>query len=72
MSNYGSSMQYTVGTAIERAREQGHLVELLLEGHWVSGRVVASDGHRRVDYRLVTLADRAIDALGPQVAMLWT
>jgi hypothetical protein len=44
MGNYQSSMQYTIGTAIDRAHEQGHLVELLLEGHWVSGYVVASDG----------------------------
>jgi vacuolar-type H+-ATPase subunit E/Vma4 len=33
--------------------------------------VVARDGHRRVDYRLVTLADRAVDALGADVATLW-
>jgi vacuolar-type H+-ATPase subunit E/Vma4 len=34
--------------------------------------VMASDERRRVDYRLVTLADRAVDALGADVAMLWT
>jgi vacuolar-type H+-ATPase subunit E/Vma4 len=34
--------------------------------------VVATDGHRRVDYRLVALADRALDALGAEVATLWT
>jgi vacuolar-type H+-ATPase subunit E/Vma4 len=34
--------------------------------------VVASDGRRRVDYRLVTLADRAIEALGPEAGTLWT
>ncbi len=33
--------------------------------------VVARDGHRRVDYRLVTLADRAVDALGDDIATLW-
>jgi vacuolar-type H+-ATPase subunit E/Vma4 len=33
--------------------------------------VVARDGHRRVDYRLVTLADRAVEALGADVATLW-
>lgn len=42
--SHGSSMQYTVGTAIERAREHGHSVELLVEGNWVSGLVVANDG----------------------------
>ena len=33
--------------------------------------IVASAGHRRVDYRLTTLADRAFDALGADVATLW-
>ena len=33
--------------------------------------VVACDVHRRVDYRLVTLADRAVEALGADVAALW-
>lgn len=33
--------------------------------------VTATDGRRRVDYRLVTLADRAVDALGADVEMLW-
>jgi hypothetical protein len=42
--SYGSSMQYTIGTAVERAREHGHVVELLVEGNWVSGLVVANDG----------------------------
>ncbi len=44
MSTFQSSMQYTIGTAIDRAHAEGHLVELLLEGHWVSGYVVACDG----------------------------
>lgn len=38
-----SSMQYTIGTAISRAHEDGHHVDLLVEGHWLSGRVVGSD-----------------------------
>ncbi len=33
--------------------------------------IVGSDGHRRVDYRLVTLADRALDAMGADIATLW-
>lgn len=33
--------------------------------------VTATDGRRRVDYRLATLADRAVDALGADVEMLW-
>jgi hypothetical protein len=39
-----SSMQYTIGTAIERAREHGHPVRVLVEGQWLEGLVVASDG----------------------------
>jgi vacuolar-type H+-ATPase subunit E/Vma4 len=33
--------------------------------------IVGSDAHRRVDYRLVTLADRALDAMGADIATLW-
>jgi len=39
-----SSMQYTIGTALERAREAGHMVEVLVDGHWITGLVAASDG----------------------------
>ncbi|MBO9521769.1 MAG: hypothetical protein J7518_09550 [Nocardioidaceae bacterium] len=39
-----SSMQYTIGTALERAREQGLPVRVLVEGEWLGGRVVANDG----------------------------
>ena len=39
-----SSMQYTIGTALDRAQEFGHVVDLLVEGEWMSGRVVACDG----------------------------
>ena len=39
-----SSMQYTIGTALDRARDNGHVVEVLAEGHWVSGLVLANDG----------------------------
>ena len=34
--------------------------------------IFAIDGSRRVDYRLATLADRAVDELGSQIASLWT
>ncbi len=37
-----------------------------------AGGIVAVAGARRVDYRLATLADRAIDALADEVAELWT
>jgi len=39
-----SSMQYTIGTALDRAHEAGYAVELLVETHWVQGDVVANDG----------------------------
>lgn len=39
-----SSMQYTIGTAIDRAHAFGHPVELLVEGSWVHGSVVVNDG----------------------------
>ena len=44
MSMYSASMQYTIGTALNRALEACHNVEVLVEGQWLSGRVVASDG----------------------------
>ncbi len=37
-------MQYTIGTALDRAHEQGSEVEVLLDAHWLHGTVVASDG----------------------------
>jgi hypothetical protein len=39
-----SSTQYTIGTALERAREGGSNVEVLVDSHWLSGQVVATDG----------------------------
>ena len=39
-----SSMMYTIGTALERAREAGSTVEVLVDNHWLEGLVVASDG----------------------------
>ena len=39
-----SSMNYTIGTAIDRALGAGHVVDLLVENHWVTGLVVANDG----------------------------
>jgi hypothetical protein len=44
MSTYIASMQYTIGTALSRALEAGHEVEVLVEGQWMGGLVVASDG----------------------------
>jgi hypothetical protein len=40
----GSSMQYTIGTALDRARERGLEVEVLVENNWLTGHVAAADG----------------------------
>ena len=40
-----SSIVYTIGTALDRAREGGMRVEVLVEGQWLEGHVAASDGH---------------------------
>jgi hypothetical protein len=39
-----SSMQYTIGTALDRAHDAGYPVELLVEGSWVVGSVLINDG----------------------------
>lgn len=39
------SMIYTIGTALDRAQQDGHSVDLLVEGQWLGGLVVACDGH---------------------------
>lgn len=39
-----TSMHYTIGTALSRAADAGHEVEMLVGTHWVSGVVVANDG----------------------------
>ena len=40
-----TSTIYSMGTALDRARANGLAVEVLVSGVWLSGRVVASDGH---------------------------
>lgn len=44
MSTINSTI-YTIGTALNRAKETGVSVELLLGGEWVAGMVSALDGH---------------------------
>ncbi len=39
------SMVYTIGTALNRAKDQDLPVEVLVEGQWLAGRVQANDGH---------------------------
>jgi hypothetical protein len=36
---------YTIGTALNRAHDNDMSVELLVEGQWMSGHVLAVDGH---------------------------
>ncbi len=38
------SMIYTIGTALNRARDNGFAVDVLVEGIWVNGYVLAVDG----------------------------
>jgi len=40
----GSSMQYTIGTALDRARDRGVEVQVLVDGHWLTGMIAAADG----------------------------
>ena len=39
-----TSMQFAIGTALSRAHEEGHPVDVLVEGSWLSGRIIGSDG----------------------------
>jgi sRNA-binding regulator protein Hfq len=36
---------YTIGTALNRAHDNDIPVQLLVEGQWMTGKVVAVDGH---------------------------
>ena len=38
------SMVYTMGTALHRAEEIQMRVQILVQGHWLSGRVIDLDG----------------------------
>jgi hypothetical protein len=40
-----STTLYTIGTALRRAHENGMQVALLVESHWLQGRVAGIDGH---------------------------
>lgn len=39
-----SSMLYTMGMAISRAEDLGFDVQVLVDGHWIEGRIAAQDG----------------------------
>jgi sRNA-binding regulator protein Hfq len=36
---------YTIGTALNRAHDNDMSVQVLVEGQWMSGQVLAVDGH---------------------------
>ena len=38
------SMVYTMGTALHRAKDLNMRVQILIQGHWLSGRVIDLDG----------------------------
>lgn len=42
--NPSTSMHYSIGVALDRAGDAGHAVEILVDGQWISGQVVVSDG----------------------------
>jgi hypothetical protein len=44
MSNSSSSMLYTMGTALNRAHENGLIVRVLVDGSWLEGHIAAYDG----------------------------
>ena len=33
------SMQYTIGSALQRAWDAGQVVDVLVDNHWVTGRI---------------------------------
>ncbi|MGZ4438684.1 MAG: hypothetical protein ACXVWU_12140 [Nocardioides sp.] len=39
------STLYTIGTALNRARDNAATVQVLVEGEWLTGTVAAVDGH---------------------------
>lgn len=41
---HGDSMIYTIGTALNRARDNDSHVDVLVDGTWIGGRVLAVDG----------------------------
>ena len=72
----GSSMQYTIGTALDRARERGLEVEVLVENHWITGMIAAADGlgvvldREGVEHFVVRLDRISAGRVGAQAPML--
>lgn len=69
-----TSMLYTIGTALDRAHQEGASVDLLVEGAWITGQVVASDsqgvvladGATHVVVRLDRIAVVRVQGLGTE------
>lgn len=45
MEVMSDSTIYTIGTALNRAHDNDIAVQILVEGQWLTGHVVAVDGH---------------------------
>lgn len=72
----GSSMQYTIGTALDRARDRGLEVQVMVEGHWLTGMIAAADGlgvvldREGVEHFVVRLDRISAVRVGAQAPML--
>ncbi|MGY2876207.1 hypothetical protein ACVW00_003397 [Marmoricola sp. URHA0025 HA25] len=72
----GSSMQYTIGTALDRAHQGGHEVEVLVQGQWLGGMIAAADGlgvvldRGGVEHFVVRLESISAVRVGAQAPML--
>lgn len=62
-----NSTIYTIGTALNRAKESDVAVDILLAGQWITGKVNAMDGHGIVlhgaDDELSIIRMASIDAV---------
>jgi sRNA-binding regulator protein Hfq len=61
------SILYTIGTALNRAHDNGVRVSVLVEGQWLDGRVSAVDGHgvvlRSDDYEHAVVRMSSVSAV---------
>ena len=42
---FGSTMMLTIGQALDRAKAEGMNVRMRVEGEWIAGQIINSDGH---------------------------
>ena len=65
-SSHHSSTLYTIGTALNMARDHDVPVKVLVSGHWLEGKVIAIDGHGLVltsggqDHSVVRMQDISV------------